>query len=459
MLGIFIYIPYLVLTSPQSEISEEERRDLAMFEPIAVEEWMNQSFQSNFDLAFQDQFPNRNTIIFTFKKGIFNIQSWIKYNSDFVYYVFHPVLSIFDFWELYGEYDKIPGYSDEKDLIVEEENILSWYERKIHPQTVFHNLISLGTDGVFQVENTQYLMNKPIPYDEEYINNTLNRVEEINQFATYFPGVDFYVYKPTQVHEREWFVSNDNEEFIGEDLEMLMYENYNLPFKASDIRNMDEYYLKYYRADHHWNHIGAYAAYRDVLELMNITDEPMIPIDENCFDDLEFYGTFGSRTGFVTEPSPFCMYEFDLPVYEYAIDGQNVIEYNHRGDYSQGNITRDPFMYHYNEVYGYDDFAKLAIINTEKENGKLLIIGDSYFRSVLPNISSHFKYTYFYDIRKLYTTSDFGTVNLNKFINENGIEKVIYAYSIEYYFLPDTYNSASLFRLAEELHYNEDINE
>ena len=63
----------------------------------------------------------------------------------------------------------------------------------------------IGDSPIFKIGNTDYLMSFPILYDKDIEDRIVRRAVQINELAEDYPSINFYVYKPTQIFETDFF--------------------------------------------------------------------------------------------------------------------------------------------------------------------------------------------------------------------------------------------------------------
>lgn len=300
----------------------------------------------------------------------------------------------------------------------------------------------VGETYVNQIGSSQLLMSNPIAYSDIINQRIIDRAGQINKIAEDYPNVGFYVYKPTQIQEKDFFDSANGLSSGGDRFEESLRTSLQVPYSSFKIDDLNDYEKYFYSTDHHWNHRGSYQGYLDILNLIEGNkDDALSPLAENCKDGLKFYGTYSAQSGFVNDGADFCVYKFDLPEYVAYSDGQlneNPNDTNRFFDRT-GIDTMD---YHYNKAYGLGNgFVHLE--NQADIEGDLLIIGDSYAGPVLPLLLNHYKNIYF-----VYPINYKGIFKVefkyDSFIKEKNIDKVLFMYTIENYFLSDEWGDRYL---------------
>ena len=109
------------------------------------------------------------------------------------------------------------------------------------------------------------------------------------------------------------------------------------------------------------------------MNLINPSIETLKPISTDCHVGKTFYGTFGSRTGFIYEPDEFCVYHYDIVPYDVYLKGELAPDYTYRKDFESFDpkvITEHP--YYYNIAYKvydsseFEHYDSLMIFDTKR---------------------------------------------------------------------------------------------
>lgn len=384
-LGIILFLAFLgfkiLFFTDQQPISYLENRDLVTNQDLSINDIKNGHFQSVLEDILMDQFPNRYT--------------FVKLKNKFDY-----------------------------------ESVAFLYHFLDNP--VLLNPIS---DSIYQLGDTNILTQAVLQYSDTIAERISRRIDQMNQLQKDYPEIEMVVYKPTQLHETSLLDEANGVEGAGKYLSEIFKTELELDYDEFDLNSIEQYQECFYWTDHHWNHQGSYIGYTQIMKLL-FKDEAEIltPLDISDNNGLKFYGTFSSRSGYVTEGSPFYVYKFDLPNYKmYNLNGEMEIS-NTNTFFEQKN--HNEMDYHYNIAYKVGDgYTKIVTEgNEDKEN--LLIIGDSYAGPILPLLAKDF-----YEITLIYPinyTSLTGThFNYDQFISENKVDKILFMYTIENYFYSD----------------------
>lgn len=197
----------------------------------------------------------------------------------------------------------------------------------------------------------------------------------------------------------------------------LTYSEYRSIFggKASSYLWVDggvsyeSFLADWYRTDHHWTASGGYAAYWKIAEALEL-DDRLVPESDVIFPEPWFYGSFARRALCDRYHDLIQDYVVDYPAYRIEFNGTEVSfnELVGYDDYELGLYPSAKYDNRYGDYYHYD-YASITIENLDsRQEGELLIIGDSYTNSIERFFASSFKNTYTLDYREVdQTASEF----------------------------------------------------
>lgn len=209
----------------------------------------------------------------------------------------------------------------------------------------------------------------------------------------------------------------------------LLLENLMLPEENCaryPVDSFEEYRENFYFSDHHWNHKGSYRAYLQLLEMLSLENEALVPMEEVRIPGI-FYGSKALSIGTTTYLDTISAYRFDFPAMEVTVLGNTLPDY---GD-MEGLIQRNQEVVSYAAVYG-DDMGCMKISTGRPERENILILGDSYDNALLKLLASHFNDTHSVDLR-YYTYVTGKMFVLEDYVKENNISKVLYVGGYEFF--------------------------
>ncbi len=284
-----------------------------------------------------------------------------------------------------------------------------------------NNAKNLG-EGLYLMDN--YLIYYPKDLESNKKNIDL-KMNNYNNIADKYKNIDFYLY----YIEKDTDINFQNNDKLGiyEQIEGLLNSNIN-SFKFN-INNFDDFKKYFYKTDHHWNYQGSYKAYKELLDLLKINDNPIEPLYDKC---LGFWSGSKARSlgGQLLFKENFCVYNFNFPKHDTYINNSQIY-YNY--SYNLENYTNE---ISYAGFYGADKgLIKYDYYNEDRDN--LLIIGESYDNAINELLASHFNKTYNVDLRNY--ENDIGEkFNFEEFVTVNEVDKVLFIGNIDFYIM-DTF--------------------
>jgi hypothetical protein len=270
------------------------------------------------------------------------------------------------------------------------------------------------------------LLFAPYPYDPTVY--WLNfKIENYNKLFSNYPDLDFYAY----------YIEKDTDIDFTENKQAGFYEyiksNLTLDedrISGFEVNDFDTFKNYFFTTDHHWNNVGSYKGYVDVMKLLDPDTKPLMPL-ETITSAVTFQGS--KKIGFENVLyDTMSVYRFDYPDMEVYVNGLPVEDYGNQEDFLLGNLN----PVGYGPVYGNDEGE--VIFDTDNDSGNLLIIGESYDNAIVKLIASHYDRTYCVDLRyyEHYMEKPFV---FSEYIKNNDIDKVLLIGNIDFYTLKDFY--------------------
>jgi hypothetical protein len=246
------------------------------------------------------------------------------------------------------------------------------------------------------------------------------QAESFNRVLSAFPNVETYVYLATSSRSMDF----DRLDAVPP-LYELIRENY--PNSKTDllpIHSIEDYCRYYYKTDHHWNYLGSYTGYQQIIRMMLGADEPLMKPVETVTFSVNFNGSLNKLISRDNSDEPFTVYRFDFPEMTVRINGKRKNSYGKQDAYFDGKYSkRDKLVNHYGEFYGGDQgIVQFTTGDETKEN--ILVFAGSFSNAVDMLIASHFNNSYFVDLR--HYKDDMGEkFNLTNSIKDWNISKVL----------------------------------
>ena len=189
-------------------------------------------------------------------------------------------------------------------------------------------------------------------------------------------------------------------------------------FSAADYQ---EYCRLFYQTDHHWNAQGADRAYRELVALLGIADEP-IQVEGELSFDVVFNGSYARQTKDLCADEKFSVLTYSLPPMKLTLNGKRG-QYGHQSLYEKNRYPVDELRNHYAYYYG-GDFGEIIIENPRKDAGRLLVLADSYSNPLNLLLASHYSQTFIIDLR--YYQRDMGQAfDLDQYIAEHQADTLL----------------------------------
>jgi len=296
-------------------------------------------------------------------------------------------------------------------------------------------LLPIG-GNILLFDEKKLLVKRPELYSENYKKAVTIRSNYYNDLIKENPSINLFVFPV--LHKQDWLVmckeyfKIDSGIFAGDKyvnvFRTLLDPRIGYSWGGENVAP-ERALMFYYKTDHHFNMPGAYTVYRGVVNLLRETvkdmTEPLEPKRWFSVPNVAFRGSNARRGGGyeslfeVIEDG-----EFDLPVSQVLINGvDRKGKHNKKLTYLGGSIPSGDFIDHYDEYFG-TNYACLEVINNNN-NRNLLQISDSYDNSMVPLLSSHYKHSFFIDLRN-YKRVMGESFNFKKFVYDNKIDDVVF---------------------------------
>ena len=172
----------------------------------------------------------------------------------------------------------------------------------------------------------------------------------------------------------------------------------------------------FYKTDHHWTSEGAYYAYLELGKVLGYTPLSLESFNLTVADEA-FFGTTYSKSGFFSaSPDTLEIPENSSDHITTVVDTDVSFEGFYDFSYLEKKDKYSLFISGNN--------AHVSVCDTESEDKeKLLLVKDSFSHALVPYLTQHFDIELI-DLR-YYTDS------LSDFIEENGIQNVLFIYGLD----------------------------
>ncbi len=191
------------------------------------------------------------------------------------------------------------------------------------------------------------------------------------------------------------------------------------------IKAKDEYI--YYNTDHHWTMKGAYIGYQVLCDGLGI-NETLIEDYEVVTGSKEFYGTlYSNAPTFNQKPDEILMY--NNPAGEYKVE---YLDDNTTSEslYNLDNLEiKDKYTTY---LDGNHSILKISSNAASGDNGKLLVVKDSYAHSLLPLLADNYSEIYVVDLRYYHQS-------VSELAREEGITDILFINNIDFLSTDDNF--------------------
>ncbi len=287
----------------------------------------------------------------------------------------------------------------------------------------------------YQINNTGYYVSAPLSSNEtrdQLFENRLWNFEEI--YKKYGNEIKLYIYKPTLADETDWF----DETFIypseGERFFLRMKDQLENKYRVQeqDFDSIEDYMLQHFKTDHHWNDLGAYQGYSDIITMIQ-QDFPSIadpyPIRSRSCYAFPFYGSLSMKTMGIYGSDQFC---------DYQLEEDNKIEVWVDGLEQKPGLEEKILLEDLDDIYIYEayhgtNYSLIEYTNHSIPDGlSILILADSFSNSINDDLALHFKNTTIVDPRAWTTEEDPMNTHfsLDEFIATHKVDIILW---LQYY--------------------------
>ena len=194
------------------------------------------------------------------------------------------------------------------------------------------------------------------------------------------------------------------------------------------VAGFEDFRTRFFRTDHHWNHVGSYDGYLRLLQLLG-KDDPLQPQDELLLTE-SFSGSKAIQSGAREQfTEPFCAYRFTFPEMTVTINGKEM-DYGNQAD----PAALSPEAVSYSACYG-DDYGEVVFQTGNTGAGKILVLGESFDNAVVKLLASHYETLYSVDLRA-YETDIGEPFRFSDYVAAHDIDTVLFIGSMDFFLLP-----------------------
>lgn len=283
---------------------------------------------------------------------------------------------------------------------------------------------SNSMNGVMKLPNGQLTIIDTIPSEdiEEEIKREADNIGELAEYCRNHNIPFLYVIAPDKISMYDEDLPKDIHDYSNQNIDIFIEEANQIGFPYIDLRQEfykvnPDLYTFFYRTDHHWTTEAGFLCYEIVSNWITEHTTIEIPtkyLNRNSYITRwyldSFYGSWAQRTGydFAGEPDDFCLLipNFESKIIRSYDWNEARLEENF---YFPEYIDSDTPSDFYDQVLG----TQLASRNMGKHNSKkLMLIGDSFSRTVNPFFMLSFEY---FDFVDCYHSKDFTSEQIETF--------------------------------------------
>ena len=278
------------------------------------------------------------------------------------------------------------------------------------------NLLYLNSNDYIKV-NSNYFYKGNLVYYPEILNNLIpdfdKTIKNYNNLIDKFKDIDFYFFyieKETDIN----FITNEKDGSYKYIKDNLNSNNISI----FSINSFEDYKKYYYKTDHHWNEIGSYLGYKEIVKMFNQSNF-IEPISHICLNKT-WTGSKSISAGLeYSMKDNFCAYKFDFNNISVLVDRKES-DYGKQDEYFNG-LSDD---ISYGNFYGWDN-GEVVLKSNNNSKDNVLIFSDSYDNAILKLLSNHFNTTVGVDLR-WYENFVGEPFDFNYYLENYNINKILF---------------------------------
>ncbi|MCR4620832.1 MAG: hypothetical protein K5663_01985 [Clostridiales bacterium] len=222
----------------------------------------------------------------------------------------------------------------------------------------------------------------------------------IQNFNSVLDGMDPHI--PTYVYFVENSRSHPLELTFPEESDAYIHLKENLHADVFDhlkYTTFEQFCQYFYTTDHHWNYLGAYQGYVDIVRMLKGEEEELLVPKELVTLPALYDGAYSRKNQKAFSKEYFALYRYNrYPEYTSYVNNKKKA-YDHIKNYLSGRINKEPLVNHYATCYGGDNGLILFKNNHPSGKGTLLILGDSMSNAVKTLLIEHYDTIVYVDLR------------------------------------------------------------
>ncbi|MEG1822687.1 MAG: DHHW family protein [Clostridiales bacterium] len=275
-----------------------------------------------------------------------------------------------------------------------------------------------GENGIYRAKNG-YLINIPNKDNEKISQNikTINTFSDANKINT-----TMMIVPSTGSVLSEDLPKNHLKYEDKALLEQIKKEkNPNINFTdLMPIFAQEKNQQLYFKTDHHWTTNGAYLGYLKYCQDQNLKPVKKENLTKEKFTN--FYGTSYAKSGlWVKEPDTLELWKTkEKPTVEISEDNEKNVKKYTSLYFPEAFFGEDPY-----NIFLNGNHSLVKITNNHAENGKLLILKDSFANGFVPFLTHNYKEIYMVDLRYFRKSA------VSDLIKTHDISEMLVLYSLD----------------------------
>lgn len=270
---------------------------------------------------------------------------------------------------------------------------------------------SIENNGVYFGKN-EYLIQMFSSYNKKDIELS---IKQMNQFIDQVEVPVQVMVVPTasamNQNDLPQFALNVDQSTILAQLETQLHGNWIDVFTA-----LQGHQDIYYKTDHHWNELGAYIAYQEYCAQNGIKAEKFtFEVVSN-----EFKGTMVSKSGVFWHRPESIVKMIPEHIIDSYVQFEDENEMNQLFD-AQKLEVKDKYAYYLGGNHSLVTIQNKGVVS---DQGKILVIKDSYAHIFVPYLASHYSEIILVDLRYYH-------LPLTELIKSEEIDQILFLYNLE----------------------------
>lgn len=298
-------------------------------------------------------------------------------------------------------------------------------EAQFQPKEVYFRIdLTPKGNNLMEMEDTKHLIYPARTLDDAKM-LFKSKSDNYNQLLDNYPDIQFFGYYIETDVDVDFINGVISHSLFNALREML---DDRIQFETLSIDRVEDYQSNFYMTDHHWNTVGQYKGYQEIIHLLKGGEEPLRNIETVNFPDIKYNGYKSRRIDDYSNYDSFAMLKGDLADHEVYIYGspQN---YGKKQEYEFGNYGFEQGFNYYADCFG-GDFGLVEYRYNQSDEGNLLVFVDSFSNPINELIASHFNNTFYIDLRNYQEHYGY-PFDFGDFVAEYDIDQVLF---MGYYF-------------------------